>query len=280
MTHGQVHYLPVAATDTIDHDTSVEAAVRAAFEPVIGAEILRVQSLGEAAREAAIKAALSQLVRPRKGWASMTPEERSEEISRRWETRKANAAARAAKPKGARSERRAFDYYATPEDATLAFLVVEGERLADFHEVAEPACGDGAISRLLEGRGLKVISSDLVDRGFGVGGVDFLKTTTCPEAVVTNPPFCHAREFIRHGLGNLGVKYLALLLQQSFFSSSRGAALFAEYPPAAIYPLTFRPKFRDSGNFITFAWHVWDEQRAGEQRVQPLGRAPQSADRP
>jgi hypothetical protein len=54
----------------------------------------------------------------------------------------------------------------------------------------EPACGDGAISKVLEAAGYDVISTDLIDRGFGQGGVDFLKTTKAlGRNIVTNPPY-------------------------------------------------------------------------------------------
>ena len=54
----------------------------------------------------------------------------------------------------------------------------------------EPACGDGAIARVLERAGHRVIATDLIDRGYGEAGVDFL-TTAEPRArhIVTNPPY-------------------------------------------------------------------------------------------
>jgi len=36
-------------------------------------------------------------------------------------------------------------------------------------QIWEPACGDGAISRVLEAAGYQVISTDLIDRGYGQG---------------------------------------------------------------------------------------------------------------
>jgi len=33
----------------------------------------------------------------------------------------------------------------------------------------EPACGDGAISKVLLAAGFDVVSTDLIDRGFGTG---------------------------------------------------------------------------------------------------------------
>jgi hypothetical protein len=54
----------------------------------------------------------------------------------------------------------------------------------------EPACGDGAISKVLEAAGYTVISTDLVDRGYGHGGHDFLKSETpLGRNIITNPPY-------------------------------------------------------------------------------------------
>ena len=56
-----------------------------------------------------------------------------------------------------------FDFYATPPEATRALLSVE-----DFDGLVwEPACGHGAISRVLVNAGYSVVSTDLIDRGYG-----------------------------------------------------------------------------------------------------------------
>jgi hypothetical protein len=55
------------------------------------------------------------------------------------------------------------DFYVTPRRGIEALLDVE-----KFDEsIWECACGDGAISRVLVERGHHVISTDLVDRGYG-----------------------------------------------------------------------------------------------------------------
>ena len=79
-----------------------------------------------------------------------------------------------------------FEYYPTPPEGTRALLSVE----AFDGPIWEPACGEGHISKLLTGAGYDVVSTDLVRRGFGDGGVDFLQQTE-PRAkhIVTNPPY-------------------------------------------------------------------------------------------
>lgn len=66
--------------------------------------------------------------------------------------------------------RQADDFYATPRSAIEQLLDVE----PFYGSIWEPACGDGAISRVLQERAYKVTSTDLVDRGYGAAGVDFL----------------------------------------------------------------------------------------------------------
>ena len=60
------------------------------------------------------------------------------------------------------------DFYPTPPEAVEALLSVE----KFIGDIWEPACGDGAISKVLEVEH-NVVSSDLNDYGFGKSGVDF-----------------------------------------------------------------------------------------------------------
>ena len=89
--------------------------------------------------------------------------------------------------------RKEHDFYATyPEAIDRLFEV---EKFPDT--IWEPACGMGHLSKRMIELGKKVHSTDLINRGYGTGGVDFLKATENPyEAVITNPPYKIALEFI------------------------------------------------------------------------------------
>src|ERR1700682_2591439 len=96
---------------------------------------------------------------------------------------------------------RGNDLYETPEVATLSLLVVEP--LPPI--ILEPACGRGAISKVLRSAGHTVIENDIVDYGLGQNSVqDFLNFKPAPaaeiDAVVTNPPYRLAQQFVRHAL--------------------------------------------------------------------------------
>jgi len=96
--------------------------------------------------------------------------------------------------------KRGDDLYETPECATRALIRHEG----GLHRaIWEPACGRGAISRVLEKAGHAVTSTDLVSYGYGLGGRDFLMERDAPDycdQIVTNPPFKLMDEFVSHGL--------------------------------------------------------------------------------
>lgn len=68
---------------------------------------------------------------------------------------------------GARNNRVENDFYPTPEIATV--LLLENEKFEG--EIWEPACGDGAMSTVIERYGYPVKSTDLIDRGYGRGGM-------------------------------------------------------------------------------------------------------------
>jgi hypothetical protein len=52
------------------------------------------------------------------------------------------------------------------------------------------------------------VSTDLVDRGYGCGGIDYLRQETpLAAAIVTNPPFKRAEAMLRHAVA-IGIEYL------------------------------------------------------------------------
>jgi hypothetical protein len=83
-------------------------------------------------------------------------------------------------------KRAAYEFYPTPPEATRALLSVESFE----GDIWEPACGDGAISKVLKASGYQVVSTDLIDRGYGAGGHNFLKSNTpLAKNIITNPPY-------------------------------------------------------------------------------------------
>jgi hypothetical protein len=92
-----------------------------------------------------------------------------------------------------------YEFYPTPPEATRALVSVE-----QFDgPIWEPACGRGAISMVLEAAGHEVVSTDLIQRDYGAGGVDFLRERACrAKHIVTNPPYGRGlgAAFVLHAL--------------------------------------------------------------------------------
>ena len=84
-------------------------------------------------------------------------------------------------------ERQNEDYYAT--DPKAADLLLELETFAP--DIWECACGEGHLSKVFEKAGHKVKSTDLMDRGFGETGIDFLSIDNLEwnGDIITNPPY-------------------------------------------------------------------------------------------
>ena len=158
------------------------------------------------------------------------------------------------------------DFYETPECATRALL-----RCEPLTNVWEPACGKGAISQVLAEAGVTVFSSDLVDRGYSFGGVDFLLERQAPAgvlAVVTNPPFKLADQFIRHGL-NL-VPTVIMLLRWAY-AEGEGKSDIIDNHLTRVWlgrerlPFMHREGYegpRHSNSGAPFAWFVFERHPA------------------
>lgn len=174
-------------------------------------------------------------------------------------------------------EREQDDFYPTPPEPTLAFLAAEGERMADFPAIWEPACGNGAMAELMKREGHNVICSDLVDRGYGATIRSFYDYREAPsKALVTNPPFqeCHGDPaWVRHALENLGIEYMALLLPLGWPGAKERSAIWAQRPPARIYLMRWRIDFTGQGAPpMLNAWFVWDGPFKGNPELRMLDK--------
>ncbi len=167
--------------------------------------------------------------------------------------------------------RETHDFYPTHPGATKALLSVER-----FHgAIWEPACGDGAMSRVLEDAGHDVVSTDLIDRGYGEGGRDFLMEWA-PRApnIVTNPPFRWAIEFANRALtltAARGGGKVALFLRLAFLEGLERQRWYATVPLARVWVMSRRVPMargktheaKDGHGVIAFAWFVFEHGHVG-----------------
>jgi hypothetical protein len=155
------------------------------------------------------------------------------------------------------------DFYPTPPAVTRALLSVE----TFDGDIWEPACGDGAISKVLIAAGYEVVSTDLVDRGYGDSGVDFLmEYRPLARHHVTNPPFKFVGgkgQWIEHAL-RLTPGKVALFMRIACLTGAGRCRLYRRWPPARIWVFPKRPAMRRNGEgeaadgLLDFAWFVWD----------------------
>lgn len=174
-------------------------------------------------------------------------------------------------------ERKPADFYPTPPDVTYSLIPHIADILPSGSRVLEPACGDGAMAKALKVCGYSVDATDLrEDSGYGRGGVDFLATDFSGQydALITNPPFVVADQFIRHGVTQARV--FALLLKSQYWHAAKRRDLFRQFPPARVYPLTWRPSFleKERGNspLMDVLWTVWDAEYDGPTTYEPIVR--------
>lgn len=177
-------------------------------------------------------------------------------------------------------EREKDDFYPTPPEPTRAFLHAEIDRLRDFGTIWEPAAGDGAMVREMEALGLRVVSSDLIDRGCGAEIRSFYDWSfPAAGAVVTNPPFAECgwgngkARWLYHALDVLGVEYMALLLNWTWPGAGGLAPFWSRFPAARVYLMRWKIDFTGQGAPpMLNAWFVWDKQHEGETVLRMLDR--------
>lgn len=157
-------------------------------------------------------------------------------------------------------ERKERDLYETPAWVTEA---LRPHLYGGIFHVWEPACGSGKMVRALEAFGLTVNGTDIET------GVDFLECDASfddgYEAIVTNPPYALAQEFIEHALKQ-HVSVVAMLLRTDYDHAKSRQHLFQDQRFAKKVVLTKRIKwFEDSKGQPSFnhAWFIWETAHCG-----------------
>lgn len=174
-----------------------------------------------------------------------------------------------------RSPKKGHDFFETPPVAVE--MLLDAEDLPG--PVWEPACGRGAISGVLRGRGLMVHSTDVVDRGFGRGGVDFLERPRVRfkfRSIITNPPYNAAYDFALAALSYRPQK-LALLLRMTWLETEKRARMFEGTRLSRVWIHSDRISMSRKhetgrGGFVPYAWFVWERGHRGPPRLGFLTR--------
>jgi len=151
------------------------------------------------------------------------------------------------------------DFYATPTNATVELL----KRQKFKGKIWECACGDGAMSKVLEKHNYEVYSTDLIDRGYGETGIDFLFENRKFDNIVTNPPFNLATEFTLKAL-ELSQNKVVMLSKISYLEGiHRKKVLFDNRKLEKVLVFSRRVAFKKQGSskangLMAFGWFIYD----------------------
>ena len=180
------------------------------------------------------------------------------------------------------SKREENDFYATNPETLKLFLYEFWKDNSFEGDILEPACGQGHISQTLREMlpNFNIISTDLIDRGYGQGGVNFLTHDygRTFNTVITNPPFSLAKEFIEKGL-KVADKYVIMLCKIQLLEGVKRKDMFLNTPLKYVYVHTTRQatwkegkptdsKGKKWATTMCLAWFVWDKEYEGEPIIR------------
>ncbi len=168
---------------------------------------------------------------------------------------------------GPRDERILNDAYYTPATAIAPIYAVISSYARSALRIWDPAAGNNDIVRYFAERGIDSVDSDIVS------GHDFLDASTHKEileyylpidAIITNPPYNLAEEFVTTALDlmyskNNSIRLVAMLLRLNFLGSQKRHDWWQTRLPNTIIALSCRPSFTNDGktDATDYAWFVW-----------------------
>jgi len=172
---------------------------------------------------------------------------------------------------------RGLDLYESPPEAVRALLKVETLP----HGLWEPSCGRGAIVRVLREAGHDVLATDLhdyksPDQDFS--SFDFMQQRQLPyqaiEAIIQNPPFGRANDFVRRSLELCPLVYMLLRVQ--FLEGIRRKDILDRLARVHIFSNRLPMMHRDGwdGPKATstqcFAWFVFSRYHRGPAQLHRM----------
>ena len=170
----------------------------------------------------------------------------------------------------ANGDREENDFYPTP-----AYVVDELLKREKFEgNIWECACGEGDMSKVFIKNGFEVISTDLIDRGYGEQK-DFFKSNIIADNIITNPPYKMALDFVLKAK-NQSNKKIAMFLKTTWLESESRFEMFQDktFPLKTMYQFSKRVSLYKNGSImknsgmIAYAWYVWDKDYVGKPSIE------------
>lgn len=157
------------------------------------------------------------------------------------------------------------------------------DRVQFIGSIHDPCCGSGRIVRAARAAGYIASGTDLVARGYGGGGVDFLADETPRQSIVCNPPFEKLEEFARHACKV--ITHRAAMISPVPSLNAAGKWL-QDLPLHSVWLLTPRPSMppghvvldlerqgrEPSGGKKDFCWLIFERGFEGAPSIRWLHR--------
>jgi hypothetical protein len=164
-----------------------------------------------------------------------------------------------------------LSWYWEPGEVTRRLL----KEITFRGSIHDPCCGSGRIPLVAGEFGYEATGSDIVYRGFGVGGTDFFADMTPRESLIFNPPSGRNQDptlstrFILHAL-EVAVMVAAIVPVPMQCGQWRRDNLYRLHPPRYVLALAERPSMPPGGTTIEakggtmdYCWIVWRRDYRG-----------------
>ena len=176
-------------------------------------------------------------------------------------------------------EREENDFYAT-DPIAVTQLIEQGGGVKLNQDIWECACGQGHLSEELKRYGYNVRSTDLIDRGYGESGIDFLSCKKIWKGdILTNPPYKLAQDFIEHALDIIlpGNKVF-MFLKLQFLEGKGRRKLFETKQLKTLYVSSsrilcaknadFKAMKDGGGSAVAYGWYEFEKDYNGDPTIK------------
>jgi hypothetical protein len=182
------------------------------------------------------------------------------------------------------TERETNDFYATDPNSLIIFLdALRRDNIKLHKNIWECACGTGTLSKILIEKGYDVLSTDIIDRGYGIvnKNTDFLNSeyytnTKFNGDILTNPPYKFAKEFVEKALEKVeNGNYVIMYLKIQFLESKSRKEFLLTNPPKYIYVNSERQQCYINGDMSNklssaccYCWFIWEKGFTGDPVIK------------